>query len=69
MCGTSDERHLVPSPGKHGTVKATYGACTDNGNVVKSGSVQDVPCFVEILMLISIFEVHAVQWSAMDTVP
>jgi ABC-type sulfate transport system substrate-binding protein len=67
MRGTSDERHLVPSPGEHGTVKATYGACTDNSNVVKSGSVQDVTRFVEKLKLISIFEVHAVQRSAMDT--
>jgi hypothetical protein len=59
----------VPSPGEHGTVKATYGACTDNSNVVKSVSIQDVSRFFEKLKLISVFEVHAVQWSAMDTCP
>jgi hypothetical protein len=61
MCGTSNERHLVSSPGEHGTVKAPYGACTDNGNVVKGGAVQDVPLVVEKEKLISIFEVRAVQ--------
>jgi hypothetical protein len=45
MCGTSNERHLVPSPCKHGTVKAAYGACTHNGNVFKSGNAQDEPSF------------------------
>jgi hypothetical protein len=61
MCGTSNERHLVPSPCEHGTVKAPHGACTDNGDVVKGGAVQDVPLLVEKATLISIFEVHAVQ--------
>jgi hypothetical protein len=45
MCGASNERHLVPSPCKHGTVKAAYGACTHNGNVFKSGNAQDEPSF------------------------
>jgi hypothetical protein len=66
MSGTSNERHLVPRPGEHGTVKAPYGACTDNGNVVKGGSVQDVPLLGEKATLIWIFEVSAVQGSAMD---
>jgi hypothetical protein len=51
----------VPSPGEHGTVKAPDGACTDNGNVVKGGVVQDVSLFVEKSKLIADFEVRAVQ--------
>jgi hypothetical protein len=66
MCGTSNERHLVPRPGEHGTVKAPNGTCTDNGNVVKGGAVQDVPLLVEKSKLIAVFEVRAAQWSAMD---
>jgi hypothetical protein len=66
MSGTPNEGHLVSSPGEHGTVKAPYGACTDNGNVVKGGAVQDVPLLGEKATLIWIFEVSAVQGSAMD---
>jgi hypothetical protein len=39
----------VPSPGEHGTVKTTYGACTNNGNVFKRGYVQDAPYIIEKL--------------------
>jgi hypothetical protein len=61
MSWTPDEGHFVPSPCEHGTVKAPYGACTDNGDVVKGGAVQDEPLFIENAKLISIFEVPAAQ--------
>ena len=56
----------MPSPCENGTVKASNGACTDNGDVVKGGAVQDVPLLVEKSKLIAVFEVRAAQWSAMD---
>jgi hypothetical protein len=40
MCGSSDERHPVPSAGEHGTVKATNSACANDCNVFEIGCVQ-----------------------------
>ena len=65
MCRTTNECHLVSSPGEHGAVKATYSACTNNGNMVKSRYVQNVPWFAEKLKLIFIYEVHAIEWSGL----
>jgi hypothetical protein len=53
MCGSTDERYPVPSPGEHGTIKAANGACANDCDVAKGGFVQGASQFLNLVTFVA----------------